>query len=443
MRANKMDKNLLRMNDKGSVKRLVSDNSKGVSTGCLSKVFVDCFNKRILFLALLGVFSILILQNISGLGITPGRTSINFEPGLNREVAFSVVNTEQKEMSVVFMIRGELADYITLNQVYEEFSSGDETKPFSYTINLPNKFEKPGRYEGEIVALEMPKGIKEQGAYVGATVAVVSQVYVYVPYPNKYIEAELNVVEAEGKVNFIIPVISRGKLDIVDLRASIDIYSGSGEKVASLETGKGAVNSLERTELFAEWIPSVAPGKYKAVVSVIYDNEIAEIEKEFTLGEMFLEILEVYVKDFRLGEIAKFNALVENKWSSDLKEVYLNILVYNNEGETMADFKSPDYDVGALSKSEMVAYWDTAGVHQGTYDGKLMLKYEERSTDRNIQLKITPDNIEIIGVTGRVLITGKGGTLNMNNVLLIIVGVLVIANIIWFVLIKRILKKKR
>jgi hypothetical protein len=423
MRENKRDKNTMRMNE---------------------KKIVNAKKRMFLIVGLAVLFMLLTIQNISAIGITPGRTSINFESGLNREVSFSIVNTEHKDMSVVFMVRGELADYITLSQVYEEFLSSDETKQFSYKIKLPAKFDKPGRYEGEIVALEMPKGIKEQGSYVGATVAVISQVHVYVPYPNKYVEAELNIIGAEGKTNFIIPVINRGKLDIVDLRAHIDVSTLSGERVVSLETNTISLTSLNRDELFAEWVPDVEPGTYKATATIIYDNEVAKIEKEFEVGEMLLEILEVYVKDFSLGEIAKFNALVENKWSEELKEVYLNILVYNNERETMADFKSPTYDIDALSKSEMVAYWDTAGVRQGTYDGKLMLKYGQRSTDRNIQLRITPDSIEIFGVTGRVLVTGKeGGTLNMNNLLLIIVGVLVIANIIWFVLIRRILKKRK
>ena len=122
----------------------------------------------------------------------------------------------------------------------------------------------------------------------------------------------------------------------------------------------------------------------------------------------------------------------------------MNILVYNNEGEIMADFKSPTYDIEALTKSEMIAYWDTAGVHEGSYDGKLMLKYGEKATERNIQLKISDYSIEVVGLTGHVLVKSKdSGGLNWNVVLILIVGILVVANVIWFVLIRKILKKKR
>lgn len=397
-------------------------------------------NKLILLLA---IFVFVSLNFVSAIGITPGRTTINFESGLSREVSFSIVNTEHKDIGVVFVVRGDLGQYITLPETYGELSSGEESKSFSYTINLPDSFSKPGMYEGEIVALEVPKGLVQGGATVGATVAVISQVHVYVAYPNKYLDADVNVIESGGKLDFVVPVVNRGKVDVVNANAVIDIYSALNEKVATLETNTLTVNSLERKELFVEWEPEVNPGKYRAAVTVRYDGEVSNLEKEFNFGEALLDILEVNVRDFQLGEIAKFDALVENKWSDDLKDAYLNILVYNDVGEIMADFKSPTYDINALSKSDLVAYWDTAGVHEGTYDGKLILKYGEKSTERNIQLKISDSELEVVGLTGHVLVKGGGSKLNLNSLLLIIVGVLVVANIVWFVLIRRLLKKRK
>ena len=42
----------------------------------------------------------------------------------------------------------------------------------------------------------MPKGFRESGTSIGATVAVISQVQVYVAYPDKYLDAEVNVIDA-------------------------------------------------------------------------------------------------------------------------------------------------------------------------------------------------------------------------------------------------------
>lgn len=390
-----------------------------------------------------GILVLFFINSVSAIGITPGRTTVNFEPGLQRDISFSVVNTEHKDMGVVMSVRGELAEYITLGKIYAEFSSDEDSKSFSYSLKLPDSFEKPGRYEGEIVALEVPKGMDEEtGANIGATVAVVSQLHVYVPYPDKYLEAEVNVIEEGDKINFVIPIVNRGKLDIVNAKATIDIYDGNDEKIDMIETNTLSLLSLERKELFTKWNANVNPGRYKAVVTLRYDNEVSTILKEFNVGEKFLEILEIVVRDFQLGGIAKFNALVENKWSSDLKDVYLNILVYNNEGEIMADFKSPTYDIDGLSKAEMVAYWDTAGVHEGRYDGKLMLKYGEKSTERNIEMKISQNNIEVVGLTGYV-VRGESKGFNIQNIIAIAVAVLVVANIAWFIIIRRMLRKKK
>ena len=391
---------------------------------------------------LVGLLMVFALQNVSAIGITPGRTTINFEPGLHKEVSFSILNSEHKDMSVVFTVKGNLSESVTLIQTYAEFSSSEDSKSFTYLIDLPEKVDKPGKYKIEIVALEMPKDIKEKGAFVGATVSVVTQLYIYVPYPNKYLEAEVNVVESEGKEIFFVPITNRGKLDIVNAKAVIDIYTSLNEKVATIESNTDSLASLERKELVAEWEPDVNPGRYLAIVTVLYDDEVFKTEKKFNIGEKFLEILEVNIKDFELGGIAKFDALVENKWSNDLKDVYLNIIVYNDEGEVMADFKSPNYKIGSMEKSKIVAYWDTAGVHKGTYDGKIILKYGEKSTERNIQMKITEDSIEVMGLTGHVVIKQKG-KFNMNKILIILVVFLIVVNIVWFVVVKRLMRKRK
>ncbi len=399
--------------------------------------------KNILLLIFVSLILVLTLQNVSSIGITPGRTTINFESGLQKDVSFSIINSEHKDMSVVFAVRGDLADYVTLTQTYSEFTKDDDSKQFTYTVNLPQKIEKPGLYTLEIAAMEAPKDIKEKGTFVGATVSVVTQLYIYVPYPDKYLDAEINTVESGGKTVFLIPVTNRGELDIVSASAIIDIYDGTETKIATIDTDTQGVKSLERKELKATWDANVNPGRYKAIVTVRYDEKVTTVLKEFNVGEMYLDVLQVNINDFNLGEIAKFDALVENKWSSDLKDAYLNIIVYNVEGEVMADFKSPTYNINGLSKSDMIAYWDTAGVHTGTYDGKLILKYGEKSTEKNIQLKITDNSIEVVGLTGHVVVSGGGGFLNTTNILIGIIIIIVLMNIVWFFVIKRILKKRK
>lgn len=397
--------------------------------------------KRILFI-LAGLLIVLTMQNVLAIGITPGRTTINFEPSLHKEVSFSIINSEHKDMSVIFMIKGELSESITLSQAYAEFSSSEDSKSFTYVIDLPEQFERPGLHTADIVALEVPKDTVSEGAIIGATVAVVSQLHVYVPYPGKYVELDVDIIEASpGQFTmFIISVVNRGRLNIKRANARIEIYS-KDKLIDKIETEEIGLLVGERKEFIKKWDTNVDIGKYKAKIILTYDGEERILEKDFNVGEAKLEIELITVKDFALGEIAKFNILVNNKWGEEIKDVRVNMIVYGELGNTLAEIKTPNYDVPSLSKVEMIAYWDTEGMEEGIYDGKLILSYGKDKNEKNVKIKITEDSIEVTGLTGHVIIKGKG-RFNSNNLLIILVIFLILANIVWFFIVKR-LKKKR
>lgn len=407
-------------------------------------------DKRFFLFFMVSLFIVFSVNNVLGIGITPGRTTVNFEPGLTKEVSFSILNSEHKDMSVVFAIRGNLSDYVSIEENTVDFSSSEESKSFSYHFKLPQDYKEfggPGTHKAEIVALELPKDMPksaENGPAFIASVAVITQLHVEVPYPNKYAEASVDVIGSPSETVFVIPVNNKGKLDIVDAHAQIEIFTGLNEKLTTLETSSKEISALKRKDLSAKWDTSdITPGKYLAKVSVFYDDNVINIEKKFEIGQKALRVLEVNVEDFKLGDIAKFEALVENSWSEQVENAYLNILVFNEQEETMADFKSPTYNIPALSKEKMISYWDTAGVHEGTYDGKLILRYENKTDERNVQLKITEDSIEVMGITGRVIVDDGSGGFGMTTILFIVIGLLVMINIIWFMVVRRLLEKRK
>ena len=398
-------------------------------------------SKKILFI-LVCLLIVLTLQNVSAIGITPGRTTIDFEPNLDKEVSFSIINSEHKDMSVLLYAKGELSEYVSLSQEAIDLSSQEDSKLSIYTMTLPEELE-PGPHIAEIVALEVPEDAELAGTVIGATVAVVTQLYVHVPYPGKYLDLDLNILEPDSghTTTFFIPVTNRGKLDIKKAKAVIEIYSGT-EKVGEVDTGEIGVLVGERKELVGKWDANVNMGRYKAKAVLTYDGEERVIEKEFNVGEAKLEIEMITVKDFTLGEIAKFNILVNNKWEEEIKDVYVQMIVYGSEKDILADFKSPNYDVPSLSRGEVVSYWDTEGIKKGTYDGKLILKYGDKKNEKNVKIKVEDYNIEVIGLTGRVIVEGKVD-FNLNNFLIGGVMFLIIVNIIWFVIVKRLMKRKR
>jgi len=386
---------------------------------------------------------ILFISTVHALGITPGRTTVNFEQGLERTIPFSVLNNEHKKIGVIFMIQGELNRTITLFDNNVEFLPSEESKSFSYKVKLADKLE-PGLHTGEVVAFELPQANAE-GTYIGATVAVISQLHVYVPYPGKYVDVDLMVLDAQQNTTatFIVPVTSRGKLGIKEVRAIIDIYSALNEKIKTIETDYAPLDPGGRTELSAKWPVNVPSGNYFAKVTVFYDGESRSFEKQFGVGVNILSIESILVNDFTLGEIAKLQILVENRWSAELQNVFANLLVYNQEDQVMADVKSSTERIPSLSRKELIAYWDTAGVQEGEYDGRLVVKYDEKSAEKNLLLKIRSDSLDITGVGYAIRGKGAGGGISLTAVLLILVIILLIVNLAWFVFFRRFIGRNK
>jgi len=401
---------------------------------------------KFIFIFLAGILLVVLLSlpRATSLGMTPGRTTIDYQQGLEKEVAFSVLNNEHKNMQVLLMVQGELNDSVTLFDSLVEFSASEESKQFKYKVKLPDRIAKdPGLHTAEIVALEIPKA-GAGGTYIGATVAVVSQLHVQVPCPGKCIEADLNVFDAEenSTATFIVPVINRGKLGIGEVRASIEIYTPLNQKIATVETDYYPLEPGKRTELTGKWEVNVPRGDYLAKVTVFYDGESKAFEKKFSVGTQALTIESILVNNFQLGEIAKLQILVENKWNQELKSVFANLLVYNKDNQVMADVKSAAEDIPPLTKKELLAYWDTVGIEEGIYDGKLMVVYGEKSADKNLVLKVSENSLDITGVG--YAIRPKGGKgVNITTILIVIVILLLVVNLAWFIFFSRFMKNRK
>lgn len=386
---------------------------------------------------------LLFVPFVMGIGITPARTTVNFEPGLEKSVTISVINSESKDVNLVVAVQGDLAEYVTLPETSFSISSSQSSKDVKYDFKLPYELS-PGLHTAEIVILQLPEAGELGDAFIGAALAVVSQLYVYVPYPGKYAEADLSVLNLDdGNVQFIIPVLSRGDFDLTSVKADIEIFTSLNEKIVTLKTNEIKVLSGERKEVTALLDTSqMNPGPYRAVATLSYDGEIIELERNFNVGKKRLSIESIVVNDFSLGEIAKFEILVKNEWSETVKGTYSQMLVKNDKGELMTDFKSPTYDVESLDKILMTAFWDTAGVKVGTYDASLLLHYEGLTDEQDLKLEVSENNINVVGM-GYVISEKKGMFEDNQLLVFLVIGVilLILINIGWFFVLRGKLKK--
>jgi len=173
---------------------------------------------RLKFGLVILLFGIILLPCINAIGITPARTTVNFEPGLEKQVSISVINSEGKDVNLVVAVQGELADYVTLEKTSFSIPSSQNSKNIGYSIKLPSELS-PGLHTADIIVLQLPDTGELDDAFIGAAVAVVSQLHIYVSYPGKYAEADLNVLNLNDEnIQFVIPVLSRGDFDISSVK---------------------------------------------------------------------------------------------------------------------------------------------------------------------------------------------------------------------------------
>ncbi len=392
------------------------------------------------------LMAIALISSALAIGITPGRVTINFEPGLHREIDFKVINTEHKAMKVVFSATGELASFITLKteSAIVDFSAAETEKTFTYAINLPEKLV-PGEHEMKIIATELPAESTEAGVQIGATVAVASQLIVKVPYPYKYAQLRLTIPESDinKTTNFYVEVENLGEQDLVDMQATIEILSATNQKIAILKTNTRTIEAKTKNELVAGWKANVNPGNYRALATLAYDEgKLASAEKTFAVGSLMVDVVDISVRNFRLGDIAKFDITVESKWSEEIRNVYANLQIEDASKNLIANVKTPSIDMQPLSRSVLNAYWDTAGVKEGSYSGKLLLNFANQVAEKELKTEITLNSIKVeilgVGITARAT-AAEGGR---QNLMLILVVLLVIINLAWFIYFKKLAKKK-
>lgn len=386
---------------------------------------------------------ILALNFTSAFSMTPAQTYLEYSPGESSNHQIEIINSDGIEFSAVVLIEGELNESISVSQVSMDFDSSIKNKNLDFTLKMPSGL-KPGTHSVDINVLAVPSAKASVGAYVNAVIGLKHKVIVDVPYPGKYAEATLKVNPSDGKITFVIPIINRGKQDIAHANAVVDIYSPLNEKIASVSSTDLSVPSGESRELSLVWDPEGTPsGRYLAVATVIYDEETIKIENEFSVGGQLLNLKNVDVKDFELGGIAKFEFLVESSWNEIISGAYIEMTIFDKKDEQIATFKSANYDINPFENKLLVAFWDTEGIKKGNYRAEALIKFRDQSIQNNFELEVSENEINIVGLGYVIKENSSSGDSNSLVVILgVAVGILVLLNLIWFLILRKKLKGK-
>ncbi|MDA1197265.1 MAG: hypothetical protein O2779_04860 [Nanoarchaeota archaeon] len=390
------------------------------------------------------VLALLAASQVLAIGVSPARKVVHFEPNLDTTITQKVFNNENKDMKVVLYARGELQENIQFVEDLLLISSSEETRDFSYRLRLPADIGKPGLHSTEIVVMELPGSFNaEDQSSVSAVASVISELYVRVPFPDKYAEAKL-VIESSGvnnPVRFVMPIFNYGSQRIVKAKASIEIQGATYEQIGLVETNEVGLEKDGEGKLVATWSKQdLNPGVYHAKATLEYDGETMVLEENFRVGDLSIEIIDLKADKFRLGTISAIDMYLENKWNNDISDIYAIMTVTDTEGTDYAQEKTSTIDLSALGKGKLTAYWDTREIPAGFYDLNIELHYEGKTTTRIINANINIDSFKTeFSPVGQVVV-GQASA-NRNTMLYLLILLLIGVNVGWFFYFVR--KKKK
>ena len=320
---------------------------------------------------------IFLFQNVYAfVGVTPVRYEINFEPGLKKVFYFNFLGDNDVQFKVY--AEGDLSQYVGLSTNYLK-----EPGTVNVLLNLPDEIEKPGAHTIKIGALQQPKARNGMGI-VGN---IQGRIIVNVPYPGKYVEAELTTQDIKyGDIGeFVLKVISRGKED-VSTKSYVRVYDSKNELIEEIDLGENYLKSQEKIELYAEFDTlGHRAGKYKAVGVVEYEGKQAKDEKEFRIGELFIEIKDWTKKVWR-GKINPFVIEIENFWNDPIENVFAEVFILNQN----IRFNTPSITLGGFEKSNLTGYFDTTSIPAeiNKVQAKITLFYSGKTTEKYVEIKL-------------------------------------------------------
>ncbi|MBU0757639.1 MAG: hypothetical protein KKF44_06220 [Nanoarchaeota archaeon] len=388
------------------------------------------------FIRIIGfiVLCILLTSIVQAVGVAPSKSEIFFEENIEKTLSFRIINNEHKDAEFAVYMKGDLADYLSLENDRIKISASESEKSVYYRLDMPVKM-KPGPIHADIYVVEMSENGPGEDNLIKANIGVMHRLTVNVPYPDEYLQGILYISDAKPDeiVDFTVSLSNVGSEDLESIKGQIIITSSDGQSVAKISTDEILLESKKKSKLTAQWNARVSPGTYHALALIEYGEKVLVIEKDFDIGEPLLEIEELRIGSFKLGTIAKFDIIARNEWNNRINDVYAVTEIQDENNVVVETYKSSTVDVPALAKKELSSYWDTNSIEPGIFVINVKLNYLGRSREKAFELDVRENKIIVRDptLTGQVIgeIDNAGG-FDPKSMIMILISIVCILSLI-------------
>ena len=333
--------------------------------------------------------------------LQPPSINYDFVAGAHYDFSFKVQGSKNEDpQDVLIYVIGDLNQSIILNATSANIKPGIWTE-FSGVIDIPQELT-PGTHTNRITIVQA----SSSGGAVGSVAGVELLIGVKVPYPGKYAEISFvaDNIKLDSIQNFQVNMINLGREDINLAYSDIDIFNNVGNLVGSVKTNFVSITSGNSVTLKALWDSKGNPrGQYLAKARIFYDELSKEDQKNFNIGDLYMEISNINASRIKKGDIGKVGVNVQSFWNDVIKDVYMQIEFKDKQGQQFS-FRSGNLNFEPFSIKNLIVYVDTANINPGSYDAKYTLFYSNKTAQKEDTIFITSGFIVNITLTQILLI---------------------------------------
>ena len=325
-------------------------------------------------------------------GVSPGYRDINFEPNLKESVYFNFIGDPDSDFEIY--LSGDLSEYAKVSP-----STVKGSGRVDVYFDFPEKIDLPGPH---IVYVGARQARKENVQGVAIVSNVQGVIHVNVPYPDSYLSLNLEAKNAKAgePVELKLDLRNLGKA-AARAKSTIEIYNSASKRIRMLDLGEDEIAPGD-SKSYQEKLETTSypAGFYKARAASAYSGKTAEAEKEFRLGELYVNITG-YTENLERDKINKFDINVESLWNDPLENVFAEVSIPNYN----INFPTPSIKLNGFEKGTVTGYFDTTGIEEKSFEAVIKLHYEGKITERKAILRFKKEaNYLLYGLIGALLL---------------------------------------
>ena len=321
---------------------------------------------------------LLVIQMVAALGIRPARTTIAIDDfdqeNIDVEGTLWIVNNEGREFTVEVYTEGEMADFIKLKGEDKKitFRPEDDAKAVEFEVKFRKEEVPPGGASASLVIEERFEGSGDNT--ISSKVLLKHKINIIGPYPNQYIQGNLNFHEKGNEIELVAEVKNLGKEDLQKVQTTFYV-NDKEQKQQELETDTTALKTKE-TKLLTATIDRDNfddAGQYEVSAITRYDDQTLELYKTLIVGKPEVEV--TYFDKYLIAyKVNQYTMDLLNKWNQQIRNVYVDIEVMK-DGQKIDSFRTRSVDIEAEMMQRINDYLDAKDKGPGRYTFEMTVHF--------------------------------------------------------------------